>query len=77
MLNEVCERFSFYGLRAILAFYIVNFFGYSEDRSTSIFHAFTMGAYTTTLLGGLISDIWLGKYRTILYVSMVSLAIFN
>ncbi len=72
MLNEVCERFSYYGLRAILAIYLNKFLFFSENSSTAIVHGFTMAAYATPLLGGFISDAVLGKYRTILYVSLVS-----
>eukprot|EP01112_Ceratiomyxa_fruticulosa_P009862 TRINITY_DN2590_c0_g1_i1.p1 TRINITY_DN2590_c0_g1~~TRINITY_DN2590_c0_g1_i1.p1 ORF type:complete len:543 (-),score=67.07 TRINITY_DN2590_c0_g1_i1:51-1679(-) len=71
MVNEVCERFSFYGLRAILALYLTRFMGFTEDKSTVVVHAFTMAAYATPLLGGWISDTYLGKYRTILYVSFI------
>jgi len=71
MLNEICERFSYYGLRAILALYINGPMQFSEDTATIVVHAFTMGAYATTVFGGYISDAVLGKYRTILYVSLI------
>jgi len=71
MLSEICERFSYYGLRAILALYLSTQLNFSEHTATVIVHAFTMGAYTSTLFGGYISDAILGKYRTILYISMI------
>lgn len=73
MLNEICERFSYYGLRAILALYLTSpdYLNFSQNTATVIVHAFTMAAYTSTLFGGYISDALLGKYRTILYVSML------
>lgn len=71
MVSEICERFSYYGLRAILALYLVNKLSFSNDSATVIVHAFTMAAYTSTLIGGYISDSFLGKYRTILYVSFI------
>jgi len=71
MVTEICERFSYYGLRAILALYLHQFFGFSEDTSTVIVHAFTVAAYTSTLLGGYISDAILGKYHTIFYVCLL------
>eukprot|EP00026_Physarum_polycephalum_P005140 Phypoly_transcript_05169.p1 GENE.Phypoly_transcript_05169~~Phypoly_transcript_05169.p1 ORF type:complete len:553 (+),score=98.88 Phypoly_transcript_05169:272-1930(+) len=71
MSNEICERFSYYGLRAILVLYLSNYLNFSENSSTAILHAFTMAAYATCVLGGYVSDAWLGKYRTIFYVSFI------
>jgi len=71
MSNEICERFSYYGLRAILALYISKQLGFGDDTATVVVHAFTMGAYAITVLGGYVSDAVLGKYKTILYVSLI------
>jgi dipeptide/tripeptide permease len=71
MLNEICERFSYYGLSAILALYLTNQLQFSNDSATVVVHAFKMAAYGTAVLGGYISDAVLGKYRTILYVSLI------
>jgi len=71
MSNEICERFSYYGLRAILALYLSKQLGFTDDRATVWVHAFTMGAYATTVLGGWLSDAILGKFRTIFYVSQI------
>lgn len=71
MSNEICERFSYYGLRAILALYLTEQLLFSETNATVVVHAFTMGAYATTLIGGYLSDAVLGKYRTIFYVSLI------
>ena len=49
--NEVCERFSFYGLKAILALYLNKQLQFSEDAATSLVHAFIMVAYAMTLPG--------------------------
>lgn len=69
--NEICERFSFYGLKAILMLYMKNHLGFDGNVATAILHAFVMGAYSMTLFGGLLSDSLLGKYKTILYLSIV------
>eukprot|EP01087_Luapelamoeba_hula_P015645 TRINITY_DN4699_c0_g1_i1.p1 TRINITY_DN4699_c0_g1~~TRINITY_DN4699_c0_g1_i1.p1 ORF type:complete len:563 (-),score=65.16 TRINITY_DN4699_c0_g1_i1:195-1883(-) len=69
--NEACERFSFYGLKAILAIYLHKYLLFSEDRSTFIIHAWIFVAYSFTVVGGYISDTWLGKFKTIIYVSLV------
>nr|AQX43163.1 NPF family transporter [Pinus pinaster] len=69
--NECCERFSFYGLKAILALFLSERLGLSQVRSTEMFHLFTMTCYATPILGALISDTLLGKYRTILSLSLL------
>ena len=77
--NEAAERFSFYGMRAILVIfmtqYLVNAEGQadymSEDEAKGWFHLFVSAVYMTPLLGALISDGILGKYRTIITLSLV------
>ncbi|XP_033245501.1 peptide transporter family 1 isoform X1 [Drosophila miranda] len=69
--NEFCERFNYYGMRTILVLYLTNKLGYNEETSTVLFHIFTMLVYIFPLIGALIADGWLGKYKTILYLSMV------
>jgi len=43
----------------------------TEEQSKTWFHLFVSAVYFTPLLGALISDIWLGKYRTILWFSIL------
>ena len=77
--NEAAERFSFYGMRGILVVFMTTFLAqpggaldpFSEDQAKEYFHLFISAAYFTPLLGGLIADTWLGKYRTILALSLV------
>ncbi|KAH8420454.1 hypothetical protein KR009_010557, partial [Drosophila setifemur] len=69
--NEFCERFNYYGMRTILVLYLTNKLGYNEETSTVLFHAFTMLVYIFPLFGALVADGWLGKYKTILYLSLV------
>jgi len=69
--NELCERFSYYGFRAILALYLTKYLNFSEDNSTVIIHVFIFFSYFSALGGGYMSDSYLGKYRTIYYGSML------
>ena len=77
--NEAAERFSFYGMKSILIIFMtahmVNHAGqpdYMTDEQAKVwFHLFTSAVYFTPLLGGLLSDIFLGKYRTIILLSIV------
>lgn len=69
--NEFCERYSYYGMRTILVLYLKYYLDMSDDTSTAVYHAFTVLAYLFPLMGAFIADSWLGKYRTILYLSIV------
>ncbi|XP_032688507.1 peptide transporter family 1-like isoform X2 [Odontomachus brunneus] len=69
--NEFCERFSFYGIRTVLTLYLKNILSYSENTSTVIYHIFTMFVYFFPLFGAILADSWLGKFRTIFYVSII------
>lgn len=54
--NEFCERFSFYGMKTILALYLVQHLRLSENESTELVHLFIVACYATPLLGAFISD---------------------
>ncbi|XP_033629338.1 solute carrier family 15 member 1-like isoform X1 [Asterias rubens] len=69
--TEFCERFSYYGMKAILVLYMTNILLLSDDRATALFHAFAMLCYFTPIFGAMIADGYLGKYRTILYISVI------
>ena len=77
--NEAAERFSYYGMRTILVIfmtrYLVDGTGapdvMTDTQAKSWYHLFSSGVYLTPLLGALLSDIYLGKYRTILALSLV------
>jgi len=45
MVNELCERFAFYGFKTILSLYLKNFLHFGVDSATSIVHAFVFFAY--------------------------------
>ncbi|XP_053950502.1 peptide transporter family 1 isoform X1 [Anastrepha ludens] len=69
--NEFCERFNYYGLRTILVLYLTTKLHYDKDTATVLFHVFSMLVYLFPLVGAIVADSWLGKFRTILYLSMV------
>jgi POT family proton-dependent oligopeptide transporter len=69
--NEICERFSFYGLKAILALYLKNQLEFDPSTATALVHAFVMVAYAMTLFGGWLSDSVLGKFATVVSLSLV------
>lgn len=73
--NEACERFSFYGLKSILAGYAAGELargglGMTKDKATTIIHLFVFANYFMPLLGAWLSDRYWGRYRTILSISL-------
>lgn len=76
--NEAAERFSFYGMRGILFDFMTLHLmaggvlaAMSDGEATSWYHAFIMAVYFTPLLGAILADRWLGKYTTIMLLSIV------
>uniref|UniRef100_A0A8C7IYK0 Solute carrier family 15 member 2 n=1 Tax=Oncorhynchus kisutch TaxID=8019 RepID=A0A8C7IYK0_ONCKI len=71
VVNEFCERFSYYGMKAVLTLYFINYLHWDQNLSTAVYHAFSSLCYFTPILGALIADSWLGKFKTIVYLSVV------
>ncbi len=77
--NEFAERFSFYGMKGILVVFMTQYLMrssgeldlMSNEDATGYYHLFTSAVYFTPLLGALIADIFLGKYMTIISLSLV------
>ena len=77
--NELAERFSFYGMKAILTVfmtqYLLNASGaldtMNESQAKFWVHTFIVAAYFTPIFGAILADWLLGKYRTILLLSIV------
>ena len=78
--NEAAERFSFYGMKAILAvflsqyLYIMDGSGgtpMDEARSTELMHLFNGAFYLTPIIGAILADVFFGKYRVIIWLSIV------
>ncbi|MGG9970534.1 POT family MFS transporter [Ferruginibacter sp. SUN002] len=79
--NEAAERFSYYGMRAILStFLVAQFFNATKDpaltaaaeaRSNELVHYFVALAYFMPLVGGILADSFFGKYKVIFYVSIL------
>ncbi|EGC34259.1 hypothetical protein DICPUDRAFT_98288 [Dictyostelium purpureum] len=69
--NEIGERYSFFSMKSILNNYLINFMGYQSKTAESIGHGFNASAYFFTLLGAYVADGRLGKFKTILYFSIL------
>ena len=78
--NECAERFSFYGMKAILAVFMTEHLMkwgsdekavVTEGTATEWVHTFVLAAYAFPIIGAIVSDWFLGKYKTILYLSVL------
>lgn len=77
--NEGAERFSYYGMRAILVVFMTGmilspqgeFDPMGEAEAKAYFHIFASAVYFFPFVGALLADVWLGKYRTIIWLSFV------
>ena len=68
--NEVCERFTYYGILSILELYLVGRMECSKPDATKTVHLFGAAVYFLPLLGGWLADRWWGRYWTILRLSL-------
>lgn len=77
--NECAERFAFYGMSSILVVFMTqSLLGpggvlkpMADEKATAWFHWFTAGAYFMSIVGAIVSDLWLGKFKTIISFCLV------
>jgi POT family proton-dependent oligopeptide transporter len=69
--NEFAERFCFYGINAILTVYMTQTLRIGDADATTFHSLFKSGAYFFPLLGAIVSDVFWGKFRTIITFSLV------
>ena len=64
---EMWERFSYYGMRALLIFYLTQHWLFSDERSSVIYGAYTALVYITPVLGGYLADRYLGQRKAVVF----------
>jgi proton-dependent oligopeptide transporter, POT family len=64
---EMWERFSYYGMRALLIFYLVQHWAFSDERASVIYGAYTALVYITPVVGGYLADRYLGQRKAVLF----------
>ena len=64
---EMWERFSYYGMRALLIFYLVKHWMFSDGEASIIYGAYTALVYITPVIGGYLADRYLGQRKAVLY----------
>lgn len=68
--NEACERFCFYGMRAVLVTYMTGFLHLSDSEAEWVHHLFVALVYFMPLVGGWLADRYVGRYGVILWMSL-------
>src|SRR4051812_12121185 len=68
--NEFAERFCFYGINSILTTYMVSQMHFTDAKAASWQSLFKSGAYFFPMLGAIVSDVFWGKFRTIMTFSV-------
>lgn len=77
--NEAAERFSYYGMKAILVVYMTKYLTdvngelapMSDGQAKTYYHLFATSVYLFPIIGAIVADAFFGKYRTIIGVSLI------
>ena len=64
---EMWERFSYYGMRALLIFYLVQHWMFSDSEASVIYGAYTALVYIAPVVGGYLADRYLGQRKAVLF----------
>jgi proton-dependent oligopeptide transporter, POT family len=72
--GELAERASFYGMRTVLALYLLTVLRYEKASGAQIMQGFMAACYVAPIFGGWLADRFLGRYKTILYFSVPYIA---
>jgi len=65
-LTNMWEQFSYFGMRALLVYYMTTTMLFGQEKASSIYGFYTAFAYFTPIIGGTIADRWLGKRRAVI-----------
>ncbi|PCJ28426.1 MAG: MFS transporter [SAR86 cluster bacterium] len=73
-LTEMWERFSYYGMRALLIFYLTQHFLFSDEIAAGIFAAYISLVYITPVIGGTVADHYLGPVKAVILGAILLVA---
>ncbi|HEX7742982.1 MAG TPA: MFS transporter, partial [Sphingobium sp.] len=68
---EMWERFSFYGMRALLIFYLTQHFLFSDRDASYVYGAYMSLIYISPLMGGYLADRYLGQRKAVLFGGVI------
>jgi proton-dependent oligopeptide transporter, POT family len=71
---EMWERFSYYGMRGLLIYYLTKHFLFDDSRAGEQYASYTTLVYLLPLVGGLIADRWIGTRRAIIFGGLLLVA---
>jgi len=72
--TEMWERFSYYGMRALLIFYLTQHFLFSDDAAAGIYAAYISLIYITPVIGGVVADRYLGQSKSVVLGAILLVA---
>lgn len=64
---EMWERFSYYGMRALLVLYLTKFWLFGDGKANLIYAGYASLVYITPVLGGALADRWLGQRKAVIF----------
>jgi POT family proton-dependent oligopeptide transporter len=65
--TEMWERFSYYGMRALLILYLTQHFLFGDERSNVLYGAYTALVFVMTIVGGTLADRYLGSRKAVTF----------
>ncbi len=71
---EMWERFSYYGMRGILIFYLTQHFLFRDDYASGLYGSYTSLVYLLPLLGGILADRYIGTRKAIAFGALLLVA---
>ena len=73
-LTEMWERFSYYGMRALLIFYLTQHFLFTDGAAAGIYGAYISLVYITPVIGGMVADRYLGASKAVILGALLLIA---
>ena len=68
---EMWERFSYYGMRALLIFYLTKHWLFADDKANLVYGAYMALVYVMPVLGGYLADRYLGQRKAVLFGALL------
>ncbi len=65
--TEMWERFSYYGMRALLIFYLTKYFLFTDSQASQIYGSYTALVYVLPIIGGILADRYLGAKKSVTF----------
>ncbi|KGQ18016.1 Amino acid/peptide transporter [Lysobacter dokdonensis DS-58] len=69
--TQMWEIFSYYGMRTLLVYYMTKQLLFSQQHASMVYGAYIATFYFTPILGGIVSDRWLGRKRSVIIGAVV------